>query len=173
MDKITEILNVIFSSPKIDFGFILRLKKPLTDILTYTKENILNIINIERSNPADLERYDKLYLLILTQSFVKLFENLDFIETYIINNYESLIKERSNLSQINQNFNDLKKFLKSEISKTIQLFSNKSLNSAVIKADINNFIIIYGSLIEVCQRHLTELKIDCFSIFSKFENGNI
>lgn len=169
--KLKEILTLIFND---DQYFFFKLKnifvKNIVDVLSYLKENMnynLNQLNKNSSNDFGLE-HDRIYLIILTKCYKVLMDNIDIIQSFLIEEFHC-----STMEQKQEIFSETNKLIKNEMNKNIQLIINKCLNHAINETNMNSFIMIYLSLLDVTNNYFSYMKMDPLGAFAKFENGKI
>src|SRR5690606_8394356 len=67
--------------------------------------------------------------------------------------------------------NEISRTIKLEMNKIIQNHLNKCFNNAINDNNLNEFMNIYISLIDITQNYCKTMNIEIFSLFSKYENG--
>lgn len=181
MKKIKEVLNVFFKTENKDNshsqdeieiiinsvinGPFSRIKKSLLDIISIIKETITLLLqNLDNS----LNKKDKLFLLIITKSFIHLSENFEKFKNFVLK--EFCINENLN-EQINNFLTEISKNIKTEMNKTIGQFLENALNIAVNQINIDVFISMSNDLLGICSFYFTKFELNSSTFFCKFENG--
>jgi hypothetical protein len=179
VNKSKELFNLFFANNSQDALIefiqnpIARIKKILFELIKEYNDTLYHIL-LDNYYLDDKSIFNRLFVLILTKSFIELARNYEIFHNFIIEEYY-----QNNMHYYTDSLNsaevavlqDMNKYFKLEMHKIVQNVIDLILNDAVNGLRIEFFVEENEILKYICEEYSEEFDKNISDIFGKYESG--